>query len=131
MVDTLNSLTSSRLILFVNESNNDDIEQVVSVCLNHIVSWSIISVASKEKMLIPSLRRQPDAILLNVLLSRKYNLSFVQKRIIRHLRRNSLTQFSPILLLIDTADWLTTEQLKSIGAAGAIAKPFNPVALPG
>ncbi|WP_179228342.1 response regulator [Leptolyngbya ohadii] len=114
----------------MNESDEDDIEQVIRVCLEHIARWNVVSIAATDAGLLPLPHVQPDAILFNARLSRGSNLSFIQKQTLQHLRRYALTRFIPILLLIDTASWIAGDQLRSLGVAGAIAKPFNPVTLP-
>jgi DNA-binding response OmpR family regulator len=122
----------SKLILLVNESSGEDddesVEEVVSICLNRLAGWNVISISLIDERLA-LLRRQPDAILVNTLLSRTSELSSDQKQIIQSLKNHVLTRLSPILLLIDTATWLTSNELRSLGISGAIAKPFDPPAL--
>lgn len=120
----------SRLILLINETNDDGLEEIITACLNHVAGWNVISISSRYKSLSPLLKKQPDAILVNALLSNLDGLSFNQKYLIQSLKQHPLTQFSPILLLIDTANWLSSSQLQSWGIVGALAKPFNPITLP-
>lgn len=128
--DVAASSLSSRLILLVNERADADIEQIIGVCLEHLAGWQIVSVSQTAQELVLPLQQKPDAIPFNAQLSRQYGLSFVQKRIVQQIRRYPLTQATPILLLIDTAHWMTLQQMESLGIVGAIAKPFNPVTLP-
>jgi DNA-binding response OmpR family regulator len=122
----------SKLILLISESSDKDddksVAEVVSICLNRLAGWHVISISLIDERL-SLLRRQPDAILVNTLLSRSSELTSNQKQIIQSLKSNVLTRFSPIVLLIDTATWLTTHELRSLGISGAIAKPFDPPAL--
>jgi CheY-like chemotaxis protein len=105
-------------------------EQILAICLERIMGWRIVSVSPTKQGLVLPLNQQPDAILFNAQLSRQHNLNYVQKQIIRQLKQSPLTQASPIMLLIDAANWMTLQQLESLGVVGAIAKPFNPVTLP-
>lgn len=128
--DRTASPSRSRLILLVNESEDEDVEQVVGVCLKHIAGWVVISMSSMDIELLSLLNIQPDAILFNTRLSQEPDLSPKQTQTIQQLQQYSSVAFSPILLLIDTAHWLAPEHLQLLGVTGAIAKPFDPATLP-
>jgi len=120
---------TSRLILLVNESNTEE-EKVIRLCLNHVAGWNVVSISSKYKELSLLLKNQPDAIIINALLTNINGLSSNQTGLIHNLKKHPVTQSSPILLLIDTANWLTTVQFTTWRIAGAIVKPFDPITLP-
>jgi DNA-binding response OmpR family regulator len=63
----------------------------------------------------------PDVILLDTATSESDALIFIEQ-----LKRYSVTESTPILLITARASWFTTKQLQDMGFAGAITKPFNP-----
>lgn len=119
----------TRLIFLINESSDARIGEIVEICLERIAGWNVVSSFAACENSVASLRMQPDAILFNAQLSCMHDLSIVQKQVIQSLKQHPLTQSSPILLMIDTADWLTAQQLQSLDVSGAIAKPFDPILL--
>ncbi|WOD37032.1 response regulator [Nodosilinea sp. E11] len=121
---------SAKLILLLHESEDDSIEEIISVCLNYMAGWNVVSIPFTYEGINRLLSKQPDAILLDVLLCEMPGLSIRQRRLIKKLKSYPLTQASPILLVTDKASWFTPEQLQALGITGAIEKPFDPVTLP-
>lgn len=118
----------ARLILLIN--HDASIGEVLQVCLKYMAGWNVISVGLEQVNLEDCMDERPDAILVDAFLPKIQPLGFVQRLFIQNLKKNRLTQSVPILLITDKANWFTTEQLRSLGVAGAIAKPFDPITLP-
>jgi DNA-binding response OmpR family regulator len=119
---------SARLILLIN--HDASIGEVLQVCLKYLAGWNVISVGLEQVNLETCMDQSPDAILVDAFLPRIHPLGFMQRLFIQNLKQNRLTQSVPILLITDKANWFTAEQLRSLGIAGAIAKPFDPITLP-
>jgi len=118
----------ARLILLVN--HDASIGEVLRVCLRYLAGWDVISIGSEQFHIDMTIVKRPDAILVDALLPQIYPLGFIQRLLIKKLKKNQLTQSVPILLITDGAGWFTPEQLSALGITGAIAKPFDPTTLP-
>ncbi|WP_036484064.1 response regulator [Myxosarcina sp. GI1] len=101
------------------------VREVLSHCLKDFGGWKVILATSIPEGLARVNSEPPDAILVDVRLSREaHSLQLLQE-----LKRFS-GKYIPIVLITARASWFTQQQLEEIGAIGAIAKPFNPVSLP-
>ncbi len=112
----------TKLVLLVDDEAN--VREIVQACLQDLGGWDVQSVASAQEGLDTAAAVQPDAIVLDSSILEIDGLAFLQK-----LRANPLTQLIPVVLLTAKARWFTPHQLESVGVAGAIAKPFNPISL--
>lgn len=118
----------ARLILLVN--HDASIGEVLQVCLRYLAGWNVIAIEAESAGLEVVVAERPDAILIDTFRSKLHPLGFIQRLLIQRLKKNHLTQSVPILLITDQANWFTPDQLRSLGIAGAIAKPFDPITLP-
>lgn len=114
---------TAKTILFIDDEAS--VRELVYVCLNDLAGWNVVTVASAQEGLNQLAIKHPDAILLDVLMPGMDAITFVQR-----LQQNPLTQSIPILLLTVRARWFTPRKLQQLGIVAAIAKPFNPIALP-
>ncbi|MBL1176064.1 response regulator [Pantanalinema sp. GBBB05] len=119
---------SSKLILLIDQ--DEGTREVLHICLQRLAGWHVVSIDGYPFELKALLVGQPDVILLNALMPKFDGLGFIQKFIVKKLKEHPLTHSIPILLITDQANWFTSEQLRSLGIEGAIAKPFNPITLP-
>jgi DNA-binding response OmpR family regulator len=117
-----------KLILLIEQ--DDSIREVLMVCLRHLAGWTVLSYESSEDNLEQVVQDQPDAILLDTVMPRTSGLGFIQKLLIRKLRKYPMTSSTPIVLMTDKANWVTPKQLRSLGVNGTISKPFDPTTLP-
>lgn len=121
-MNALEVATTTKLVLLVDSEAN--VREVVQACLQDLGGWDVLSVASVQEGLDRATAVQPDAIVLDISMPGIDSFAFLQQ-----LRANVVTQFIPVVLLTAKARWFTPQQLQSIGVAGAIAKPFNPISL--
>ncbi len=118
---TTQSITRSILLI----DDEASIRELVQVCLNDLVGWNVVSVASAQEGLQALSKSHPDAILLDVLMPGMDAITFIHK-----LHQLPIGKTIPILFLSVRANWFTPQQLQELGVIEAIAKPFNPITLP-
>ncbi len=101
------------------------IREVLRTSLSDIGGWRVILANSVQQGMELCMSTHTHAILLDTSTSETDALLFAEQ-----LKQHSITQSIPILLISARASWYTPEQLRQMGFAGAIAKPFNPSSLP-
>lgn len=100
------------------------LREVLHVCLREFGEWRVILSNSIQEGVQICRTTQLDAILLDTSTAETDALVFMEQ-----LKQHSMTQSVPILLITARASWFTPVQLREMGFAGAIAKPFNPSTL--
>lgn len=113
---------STRRVLVVDD--DDHIREVATLALEVVGGWQVISTGSGEDA--PRLARDehPDAVLLDVMMPGVDGPSTLAR-----LREDPSTAQIPVILL--TAKNLSVDRRDFSSLAGMIAKPFDPMALPG
>jgi CheY-like chemotaxis protein len=105
----------------------DDEEPVVLVvqsCCEDIAGWEVLTAPNGYEGLKIAQTELPDAILLDVMMPVMDGLTFLKK-----IRENPITASIPIVLLSAKTTLTTPDRVASLGIAGAISKPFDPIAL--
>jgi CheY-like chemotaxis protein len=114
----------SRRLLLVDDAQ--DIRAIACLSLGRIGDWTVVPVASGEEALDAVREDGPfDALLLDVMMPGMDGPTTLLR-----LRAGGLASATPVVFL--TAKSQTAERLclNSLGAAGVIAKPFDPMTLP-
>lgn len=114
----------SRRLLLVDDAQ--DIRTIACLSLERIGGWTVVSVASGREAVEALTRAGPfDAVLLDVMMPGMDGPSTLQS-----LRAAGLSAAIPVVFL--TAKTQSSERLAlvALGAAGVIAKPFDPMTLP-
>jgi CheY-like chemotaxis protein len=109
-------------ILLIDDE--DDIREVTAVSLETVAGWQVSSAASGLAGIELAKKALPDAILLDVMMPEQDGPSTL-----RLLRSNEITAQIPVIFLTAKAQSIERERLRTIGAAGSLAKPFNPLTL--
>jgi len=104
--------------------DEDDIREVTAVSLETVAGWRVSSAASGAAGLELAKKALPDAILLDVMMPEQDGPATL-----RLLRSDEVTAPIPIIFLSAKAQSIERERLHAIGAAGTLAKPFNPLTL--
>jgi CheY-like chemotaxis protein len=113
---------STKSILLIEHELS--IREVLYICLSEFGGWRVILSKSIQEGIALCMSECPDAILLDTSTSEIDALLFTEQ-----LKQRSLIQSIPIVILTARATWFTPEQLQSMGFAGAVVKPFNPVTI--
>lgn len=111
-----------RHILLIDDE--DDIREVTAVSLETVAGWQVSSARSGVDGIELAKRAVPDAILLDVMMPEQDGPATL-----RLLRNNVVTARIPVIFLTAKAQSIERERLQAIGAAGTLAKPFNPLTL--
>ncbi len=114
----------SRRLLLVDDA--DDIRAIARMSLERVGDWTVVSAACGEDALRAFAHEGPfDAILLDVMMPGMDGVATLEG-----LRRLGLRQRVPVVFLTARVQASERRRLTSLGAAGVIAKPFDPLALP-
>ena len=99
-----------------------DIRAVVALSLGLDSEFEVHSCASGKDGLAAAAECPPDIILLDVMMP-----VMDGPETLRHLRQNPKTADIPVVFVTACAQTREVEHFKSLGAAGVIAKPFDPM----
>jgi CheY-like chemotaxis protein len=101
-----------------------DIREVVAMSLDLDPGFSVRGCASGQDGLAAAAEYRPDLIILDVMMP-----VMDGPTTLGHLRENPQTAGIPVIFMTARAQTHELENLKSLGAAGVISKPFDPLTL--
>jgi len=101
------------------------LREILRAALQEFGGWQVTLSSSIREGIQLCQQAHPQAILVDTSTSEVDALLFVEQ-----LKSYSVEQAIPILLISSRATLLTEQQLRQMGFAGAISKPFNPSTLP-
>jgi two-component system OmpR family response regulator len=111
-------------VLLVDDAQ--DVRLIAQMSLERIGGWTVVAVASGEQALRAAAQEAPfDAVLLDVMMPGMDGPSTLQQ-----LRAGGLPVEVKIIFLTAKAQAAELQRLLALGAAGVIAKPFDPLSLP-
>ncbi len=113
---------AARQILVVDDDRN--IREVVSMCLNKLKSWEVLTAASGQEGLDRIQTNSPDAIVLDVMMPEMDGLAFL-----RQLRADHGIKKIPVILLTANRYLPDKDLLTELGVVEVISKPFLPIDL--
>ncbi|MCY7368525.1 MAG: response regulator [Chamaesiphon sp.] len=109
-------------VLVVDDDQN--IREVVSMCLHKLKGWDVLTAASGQEGLNGIQINNPDVIILDVMMPEMDGLAFL-----RRLRSTSATKQIPVILLTANRYLPDKSLLTELGVVETISKPFLPVNL--
>jgi CheY-like chemotaxis protein len=114
-----------RRLLLVDDE--DAIREIAKLSLERVGEWAVTAVSSGGEA-VSAVEASPafDAVLLDVMMPGVDGPSTLEL-----LQDGPLATSTPVVFLTAKARGANVEQLRSLGAAGVIAKPFDPMTLPG
>ncbi len=113
---------AGKQVLVVDDDRN--IREVVSMCLHKLKGWDVLTAASGQEGLNGIEIRNPDVIILDVMMPEMDGLAFL-----RQLRSNPSTKQIPVILLTANRYLPDKSLLTELGVVETISKPFLPVNL--
>jgi two-component system, chemotaxis family, response regulator PixG len=113
---------TARQILVIDDDRN--IREVVSMCLNKLKSWEVLTAASGPEGLDQIQANSPDAIVLDVMMPEMDGLAFL-----RQLRSQHGVKKIPVILLTANRYLPDKALLTELGVVEVISKPFLPIDL--
>ncbi|MCU0569804.1 MAG: response regulator [Oculatellaceae cyanobacterium Prado106] len=115
-------MVSSKRVLVVDDEAI--ILEVVRSCLEDIAGWTVITASSAKDGLMQAVMKQPDAILLDVMMPGVDGLAMLQQ-----LKGDPELRSIPVLFVTAKDEFIDPRRFRPLGAVGAIAKPFLPAQL--
>ena len=114
---------SAGRILIVDDE--DDIRAIAQLSLERVGGWDVRAVSSGHEALAAAQAERFDAILLDVMMPELDGPSTLAA-----LRDVRAVQDVPVIFLTAKVQPADRQMLEATGAAGIIAKPFDPMQLP-
>jgi two-component system OmpR family response regulator len=106
--------------------DDEDIRAVAHMTLERIGGWSVVDAPSGEDALETLARDDAFAVVvMDVMMP-----GLDGPDTLRRMHSDGLAAETPVVFLTAKAQRAERERLSSLGAAGVIAKPFDPLALP-
>jgi CheY-like chemotaxis protein len=118
-----NSSGHRRGVLLIDHESS--VREVLQVCLDYLGGWDVQAVSNPYQGLAILRNFVPEVILLDAPL-----LETNAATLVAHLRQHPRLGSIPIVLITGRAGWLSKPYLQTIGVAGVLSKPFNPLTLP-
>lgn len=114
---------SPRLLLVEDE---EDIRAVARLSLERVGGWDVVEANRGEQALELATGERFAAIVMDVMMP-----GLDGPATLRRLQDDGLLDGTPVVFLTAKAQRAERERLTDLGAAGVIAKPFDPLTLPG
>lgn len=112
----------NRRVLVIDDE--PDIRDITQMTLEHFAGWNVECAENGWQGAQLALEHHPDAILLDIMMP-----ELDGEATARLIRRHEETRDIPIVLMSAATDAPTWAE--EIGVMGLVAKPFNPIELPG
>ena len=114
----------SRRVLVVDD--DDAIREVAQSSLELVAGWAVEIASSGQEAVELCLAHPPDAILLDVMMP-----SMDGPTTFARLQADPRTRSVPVVLLTAKVQPAERRRWEGLGVAGVLAKPFDPLGLPG
>lgn len=111
-----------RKVLIIDDEA--DIREVATLALELVAGWQVITAASGTEGLILAQAEQPHAILLDVMMPGMDGLGTFEG-----LKGSGQLSGIPVVFLTAKAQAAEQKKIAALGAAGVLAKPFDPLTL--
>jgi len=98
-----------------------DIREIAKISLEITKHWHVLTAASGEEGVEIAAEKQPDAILLDVVMPNVDGLATLKT-----LKNTPATQPIPVIMLTATGNIITQHQYAQLGARAVLSKPFDP-----
>jgi CheY-like chemotaxis protein len=105
--------------------DEEDIRRLVRLSLERLGGWEVLDVGSGEEALLTAPGWHPDVVLLDVMMPGVDGPTVLQR-----LRGRPSTSTAQVIFLTARIQSAEVDRYLELGAAGVIAKPFDPVTLP-
>jgi CheY-like chemotaxis protein len=117
------ALILSKVLLVDDEP---DIRRIGQISLEHVGQWKVVQAQSGLQALTLAAHARPDVILLDVMMPELDGPGTFAR-----LREDPATATIPVIFMTAKAQPHEVASYRALGAAGVIAKPFDPMSLPG
>ena len=115
---------STRRVLVIDDE--EDIRTVSRMSLERVGGWEVLEAESGPRGIELAEAERPDAILLDAMMPEMDGPATIQR-----LKAEEATREIPVLFLTAKLQPSERKRYAELGAAGVLAKPFDPMTLPG
>jgi two-component system, OmpR family, alkaline phosphatase synthesis response regulator PhoP len=115
-------VSGARKVLLVDDE--PDIREVAQMSLRTVAGWDVITAENGADGITAAEAEQPDAIVLDVMMPELDGPGTLEK-----LRANEATRDIPVVFMTAKAQAGELTRFASLGVAGVISKPFDPMTL--
>jgi CheY-like chemotaxis protein len=105
--------------------DEDNIRTVAVLSLSKVGKWSVSAAASGAEGLELARRDRPDVVLVDVMMPNMDGIA-----VLGRLKEKPETSGIPVIFMTAKVQKREIERYMGLGAAGVIAKPFDPMTLP-
>jgi CheY-like chemotaxis protein len=112
----------SKCVLIVDDE--EDVRAIAQMGLEMATDWNILCASSGEEALAIAATKQPDIILLDMMMPDMDGRTTLQK-----LKANPTTQQIPVILVTAKIQQSEQESFADMDVAAVLAKPFRPLKL--
>jgi|tagenome__1003787_1003787.scaffolds.fasta_scaffold19302047_2 two-component system alkaline phosphatase synthesis response regulator PhoP len=112
----------SKTVLLIDDE--PDIREVAQLSLGAVAGWRVLTAGGGAEGIELAANRQPDAILLDVMMPELDGPATLEA-----LRERDETRTIPVLFMTAKAQAGELSRYASLGVAGVIPKPFDPMTL--
>jgi CheY-like chemotaxis protein len=109
-----------RRVLMIDD--DADIREVAALSVETMGGWEMLQAATGEEGIAKAELEKPDAILLDLMMP-----DVDGRATLKRLKGNEKTASIPVVLLTAKTQGMGLEELKELGLADFLAKPFDPV----
>ena len=109
----------NKKILIIDD--DDDVREATQICLEVIDDWVVLTASSGREGLIEAIDRQPDLILLDVMMPDMDGLQTFTE-----LQANSVTRSIPVILLTAKAQPAELRSFTELEVSDIVTKPYDP-----
>jgi CheY-like chemotaxis protein len=110
-------MTTKRILVI---DDDDGVREIIQISLEVAAGWEVITACCGSEGLVLAETKQPDAILLDVMMPDMDGATTF-----KHLQANPKTQNIPTILLTAKAKMSEKQQFIQLGVTGVITKPFE------
>lgn len=112
-----------RTVLLVDD--DDDIRTIGELALRDVGGWTVVSAVDGRSAVSLAAEHDPDVILLDVMMP-----GMDGPQTFRELRASAASRRTPIIFMTAKVQAHERAAYLALGAAGVVAKPFDPLTLP-
>jgi CheY-like chemotaxis protein len=115
----INPAVTTRHVLVIDDNNH--IQQIVQAALQRLTTWTVSVASSAREGISKAETERPDVILMDYMMPEMNGVDCLKQ-----LRSKPETEAIPVLFLTAYQSLTEPRRFQAMGAAGAIAKPFDP-----
>jgi CheY-like chemotaxis protein len=115
----VNPIVATKHVLVIDD--NDHIQQIVQAALQRLTNWTVSVASSAREGIAKAEAERPDVILMDYMMPEMNGVDCLKQ-----LRSRPETENIPVLFLTAYQSLVEPRRFQAMGAAGAIAKPFDP-----